>query len=53
MRSENGRWAEEDLPAELPSGEVAVVEFLEAGFFAEVPPLRDVLPDPVPPPERW
>lgn len=44
VRKDNGHWVETELPERLPSGEVTVVEFLGANFFAEVPKLGAMMP---------
>lgn len=44
VRKDNGHWIETELPKELPSAEVTVVEFLGVDFFAEVPKLRALMP---------
>lgn len=46
VRGDDGYWREEALPDTLASREVVVIGFRGVWFYAEVPRLRDELPDP-------
>jgi len=45
MRTEDGRWEEQDAPETYPSHAVTVLRFDNLDFFAEVPLLDGLLPD--------
>ncbi len=45
FKGESGRWEERDLPEVLESDSVIVVGNHAAGFFAEVPRFRELLPE--------
>lgn len=46
VRRDDGYWRETDLPEALPSGQVVAIGFRGTWFYAEVPRLRDRMPDP-------
>ncbi|MFJ5834940.1 SulP family inorganic anion transporter [Streptomyces sp. NPDC093089] len=46
VRDEDGQWSTASVPARLPSGRVTVLDYEGTSLFAELPTLRDGLPDP-------
>lgn len=43
-RTDDERWREVPIPAQLGSGEIVVVDYRGSGFFAEIAPLRQHIP---------